>query len=164
MQDRMFDESGYRFDFTASTSAVVADKPSYKGLSAVDFIIELSDEHLFVEVKNPDNKHARREAREAYLAELNLDKFPKQMATKCKDSLLKEFAKGKQYDRPVKYILLLQFAEFDAAQRRKLFERTANLVPNFAELEYSSVCGISFEIHNISEFRCAYSQFEVAEI
>ena len=157
---KVFIESGLVFDFTSSECAYRADEVSYNGLSAVDFIVQTRDEFLFVEVKNPDSEESKQHPnRDSFLSDLS--EFVDKIATKFKDTLLKELAMGNEFPKPIVYILFLEFDRFDAAQRRLLLERIGSHIPRFHEIGYKRVERISFAICDAAEFLMSYSDFSV---
>ena len=123
---KIYEESGLRFDFNMAKSVKRADKPNVQGLSLVDFIFETDSEYIFIEVKNPDNVRAHEEQRKEYLSELALDTYQLKMAMKFKDSLLKEVTTGKYFDKPIIYLILLEFSAFDINQRMILLNKIRN--------------------------------------
>ena len=159
---KIFEESGFEFDFSNSITSYKADEPSYDGLNGVDFIVETPDEYLFIEVKNLDNKRARPENRTEFLEEMRGNEFFLKMAAKFKDSLLKELAMSHTFHKPVSCIFLLEYTEFDARQRSRLYERIDGRIPKFEEKVYNSVESIRFKLHTKEEFINAYT-FNVTE-
>ena len=158
----LFEESGFSFNFSGSNSAFRADTFSYNGLSAVDFIVETSTAVLFIEVKNPDNEKAKHHPeREELLS--SPDEFSTRIAKKFKDSLLKEFAKGRRFPNPIVCILLHEFAKFDARQKLRLHELINGQIPRFAEDEFIAVNGICFWLCNREKFVSKYNTFSVTQ-
>ena len=161
---KTFQESGLVFDFTSAKDVKKADKPNVQGLSAVDFIVEINNEYIFIEVKNPDNIYANDVQRQEFLSELNLDKYPLKMAMKFKDTLLKEVVSGKTFEKPVTYLILLQFTSFDANQRLILLNKIREHIPLFKEPEYKAVERVSFSgVMNVKDFLDRYPEFCIVE-
>jgi len=160
MGNKILKEGRFEFDFSNSISAVVADKPQYHGLSAVDFIVETDDKFLFIEVKDPDHPHALKFGNPAeFIDEL---KKPAKLAGKFKDSLLKELAKGIEFQKPVVYILILEWNKLDAAQRRKTFESIQSSIPQFKEDYFPVIKMANFApLCNVNEFRETFPMFKV---
>ena len=161
---KIFKESGLEFDFSDSIASYKADDPSYNGLSAVDFIVETSDEYLFIEVKNLDNKRTRPESRAEFLEEMKSKEFSLRIAVKFKDSLLKELVMGNTFDKPIIYIFLLEYNGFDARQRSRLYESINGRIPKFEEKIYKLVQSIKFKLlHSKNDFISDYN-INVTEI
>ena len=157
---RIFEESGLRFDFGTAKNAKKADERNVQGLSLVDFIIETDIEYIFIEVKNPDNSRASEKHRLKYLKDLTLDTYYVKIAMKFKDSLLKEVVMGKCFDKPITYILILQFSLFDINQRVVLFNKIREQIPLFNEAEYKAVSRAAFAgVMNILDYNKKYPQF-----
>ena len=160
MGDKILKEGRFEFDFSNSIRAFVADKPQYHGLSAVDFIVETDDKFLFIEVKDPDHPYALKFGNPAeFIEEL---KKPVKLTGKFKDSLLKELAKGMVFQKPVVYILILEWSKLDAAQRRKIFENIRNTIPRFKEDYFSTVKSATFlPLFNINGFQVKFPMFKI---
>ena len=166
MTNNIFEESGFEFDFSNSINAYRFDNVSYYGLKLIDFVVETQNEYLFVEVKNPDNKKSRPESRKQFLEEIKNDEYREyclKMAIKFKDSILKELAMSKTFSKPIIYILLLEYSQFDARQRSKIYERINGHIPAFKETAYTAIKNIKFALHNKDEFIKNYA-FNVTEI
>jgi hypothetical protein len=160
MGDKILKEGRFEFDFSNSLDAFVADKPQYHGLSAVDFIVETNDKFLFIEVKDPDHPHALKFGNpDEFIEEL---KKPAKLTEKFKDSLLKELAKGRAFQKPVVYVIVLERGKLDAAQRRKTFENIQSTLPRFKE-DYFPIIKMATcaPIYSISEFSKAFPMFKV---
>ena len=160
MGDKVLKEGRFLFDFSNSLCAYVADKPQYHGLSAVDFIVETDTNFLFIEVKDPDHPYALKLGNPTeFIEEL---KNPKKLTGKFKDSLLKELAKGRTFQKPVVYVLILEWSKLDAAQRRKTFENIQSTIPRFKEDYFSTVKKANFApLYNVNEFIKAFPMFKV---
>ena len=83
-------------------------------MKAVDFIVELTDSYLFVEVKDPQHSQApernrRRSARSFTSGELDQD-----LKYKYRDSFLYEWASGRA-DKPIIYAVLVALDTLDDA-------------------------------------------------
>jgi len=160
MGDKILKEGRFEFDFSGSFDAFVADKPQYHGLSAVDFIVETDAKFLFIEVKDPDHPYALKLGNpDEFIDEL---RKPAKLTGKFKDSLLKELAKGKAFQKPVVYIIVLEWSKLDAAQRRKTFENIGSTLPRFREDYFPMIkMATCAPIYSMSEFSKAFPMFKV---
>lgn len=90
--------NGFKFDETDKSSTY------YHGLShcmkAVDFVVELDDAYLFVEVKDIHSPEYYSEASE-------FNNLVKSLVTKFRDSFLYRWAEEKT-DKPIKYLCLVE--------------------------------------------------------
>ncbi len=75
-------------------------------MKAVDFIIDLPANVLFVEVKDPDLAHVPEKEKQKYLERLKSGEIDKDLASKYRDSWLSEWSEG-QETKPVFYAVLL---------------------------------------------------------
>ncbi|MCL2689231.1 MAG: hypothetical protein FWE57_05220 [Chitinispirillia bacterium] len=166
MMSKHFEESGYLFDFSNSTSALVADVPQLNGLSAIDFIVEAKDEILFIEVKNPDNSKATTKAKLDFLKDLSDDMYPHKINLKYRDTILREWACGKIPSKPIICIFILEFTSFTAFERErlknKIFDRLPFSLNKFAPKGRKHLHG--FELLTIDEFRNKYSTFLITKV
>jgi len=156
--NKIYEESNYYFDFTNSLSGECLDKPNVQGLSAVDFMVETDMYLLFIEIKNPDNPRATEASRKNFFKDLQGDVFPLAMGMKFKDSVLKKYALAYKFEKPIKYIIVLQFDIFAEKERGILREKILNHIPTGLRDEiFSKFTKIdSFEIMNINEFSEKY--------
>lgn len=164
--DKVFIESGYKFDFSGGISAIIADKPNYSGLSAVDFIVETKDEFLFIEIKNPDNPKSNENERKVFLEALKSELFPYQMSGKFKDTLLCRWAFDEQYNKPIRYIILLQFDRFGKAERGRLKTKILGRLPSgLNKKEFKRRINIwGFNLVDIDEFGKEFPVFTVSKV
>ncbi len=131
-------ERELEFDFPAAVQARKFDHDDH-GLShcmkAVDFIVELADRYLFVEVKDPfttlsDPAAATNadKARKAFLNRLSSNRLPLELARKYRDSFLYRWAEGK-LDKDVYYVVLLEIPSLDPAEYLAITERLKRVLP-----------------------------------
>ena len=95
-------------------------------MKAVDFVVELADRYLFIEMKDPD-EHPRvpAAARKAFMRKLQSGQLDKDLTYKYRDSFLYEWAAGRA-DKPIDYLVLIAVEALDAAllaNRRSALER-----------------------------------------
>lgn len=106
-------EGELEFDFPGAIQAVQFDDGGH-GLShcmkAVDFIVELADRYLFVEVKDPANSKATAEAQAGFVATLTSGALCKALTGKLRDSLLYRWAEDR-LDKDVYYLVLLELPQ-----------------------------------------------------
>ncbi len=103
-------EGELEFDFPAAIAARQFDDGGH-GLShcmkAVDFIVELADRYLLVEVKDPANSTATAAARAGFVATLTSGTLSKALTGKLRDSLLYRWAE-EGLDKDIYYVVLLE--------------------------------------------------------
>lgn len=103
-------EGELEFDFPAAIQAMKFDDGGH-GLShcmkAVDFIVELADRYLFVEVKDPADTKATPERQATFETKLKSGALCKALTGKLRDSLLYRWA-AERLDKPVFYLVLLE--------------------------------------------------------
>ena len=105
----IIEADGFKFDFTDARDAFVFDekdrsKATFHGLShamkAVDIIVELENDYLFVEVKNLENSTDDYQQKEPFNHLREVLKY------KYRDSFLYRWAEGKA-DKSIRFLCLL---------------------------------------------------------
>jgi hypothetical protein len=111
-------EGELEFSFPAAAVPRRFDGPAH-GLShcmkAVDFVVEFSSFHLFVEVKDPDNTKATAACRAKFAQELLTPVFPRVVTRKYRDSFLYRWAE-QQAAKPVQYVVVLELSTLQSAE------------------------------------------------
>jgi len=104
-----FQEGNLEITFPSSAKARKYDGPSH-GLShcmkAVDFIVELGDKILFIELKDPDNPKSRPAGKERFIQDFQSKKIHRDLKYKYRDSFLYEWAAGR-VSKPIHYYVLI---------------------------------------------------------
>ena len=75
-------------------------------MKAVDFVVELPDRYLFIEVKDPQNPEAPSEAGNQFIQRFQSGQIDEDFKYKYRDSFLYEWAAGRA-DKPVHYLILI---------------------------------------------------------
>ncbi len=95
---------GFKFDEKDKLSA------HYHGLShcmkGVDFIIELSDKYVFIEVKDPSQSGSTDERRDKFKNKVTSGILLSEIVQKYRDTFLYRWAENK-VDKPIHYICLI---------------------------------------------------------
>lgn len=106
-------EGQLEVDVPAAVSALKFDDASTHGFShcmkSVDFIFELHDRWLFVELKDPDGAPPQFPAAAKFLADLGQGKLDEDFVRKFRDTFLYRWAEGVP-DKPVQYLVLVAAA------------------------------------------------------
>ena len=108
------DDRDISFDFTDAVDAFVFDqmdsgKDNYHGISdmrRVDFVVELDEAILFVEVKDPDHPNAQQEGIDKFLKKLEDGTLGDSFAKKLMDSFVYRWAE-KKVNKPLYYLSLV---------------------------------------------------------
>ena len=101
-----FKEGGIRIDFPKGLNVRKFDACDThgrldRGMKAVDFIVELSDKFLFIEVKEP------RDLIEENVRKKEHRRAMKGVVRKFRDSFIYEWARGRADNKPIVYIVLV---------------------------------------------------------
>ena len=84
-------------------------------MKAVDFVVELADRYLYIEMKDPQHPRAADQARDEFIEELRSGRLDQDLKYKYRDSFLYEWAAGRA-DKPVHYVVLIALDTLDDAQ------------------------------------------------
>ena len=94
------------------------DDPSSHGLShcmkAVDFVIELPDKVLFIEIKDPQHPLAKPADTARFISEFRGEKLDEDLKYKYRDSFLYEWASGRA-NKPVHYWVIVAIDDLKTA-------------------------------------------------
>jgi hypothetical protein len=111
-------EDEVRIGFPNGTRARRFDDDQH-GLShcmkAVDFIVELADRILFIELKDPDNSKAKAKDKADFMKRLSSGEINRDLALKYRDSYIYELSEDRA-KKPVYYWVLIAAAALDAAE------------------------------------------------
>ena len=164
--DMVFNESGFRFDFSRCLSVYKADAIMYHDLPAVDFVVELEDNILFIEVKNPDHPNATERSRLEFMEDLHADVYPYLIGDKFKNELLRTWSRGEKFGKPILCTLILEFNAFSKTDMAKLQEKIFNRLPfslNKAEFGGKKHFERRFDLCSTNEFRSLFPMIAVDE-
>ena len=75
-------------------------------MKSVDFIVELPDRYMFIEVKDPQAPQATGKARDKFFQKFQSGQIDEELKYKYRDSFLYEWA-SKRVDKPVDYLVLI---------------------------------------------------------
>lgn len=124
-----FTEGDLQIDFRGAVHGRRLDSPGH-GLShcmkAVDFVVELPDHYLFVELKDPQNPRATARARKEFVGKLSSGELDQDLKYKYRDSFLYEWA-SRRANKPIDYLVLIALSTLDEAH---LLIRTEALARN----------------------------------
>ena len=111
-------EGNLRITLPRGARARKFDDPSTHGLlgrhmKAVDFVIEMNDRMLFLEVKDPENPEARADRRDRFISQFLAKELDSDLVRKFRDSLLYEWACG-EVDKPIHYWVIVAIERLTA--------------------------------------------------
>ena len=82
-------------------------------MKAVDFVVELSDRYLFIEVKDPQDPRAPQGASHQFIQQFQTGKLYEDLKYKYRDSFLYEWAAGRADNKPIDYLVLIALDDLD---------------------------------------------------
>lgn len=103
-------ERDIQFNFSDAINACKFDDEKTHGLSycmkSVDFIVELQDRYLFVEVKDPNNPNAQSQAVQDFKQKCTSGELRNDLKAKFRDTFIYKWAEKTQ-DKPIYYLCLI---------------------------------------------------------
>ena len=113
MAGQVFEEKDLRFDFEQAIAARKFDDENRIGTecqsSSIDFIVELSDSLLFIEVKYPGHPNAIQNI-DDNIYEFESGRLVRTLAKNCRDSFFVEHVSCKIY-KPITFIAIVEFGD-----------------------------------------------------
>jgi hypothetical protein len=97
-------------------------------MKAVDFVIELSNDILFLEFKDPEDADVPANQRAVYVSEFLSGKIDHDLKTKYRDSFLYEWASGRA-NKPIRYLVLIGASGVSDAELMVRTEMLKRLLP-----------------------------------
>ena len=111
-----FEEGDLQIALPENARARKFDGPQH-GLShcmkAIDWIVELEDRLLFIEIKDPERPGAPPEEREKFLKRLQRGVLDEDLKYKYRDTFLYEWA-SERIGKPIDYLVLIAMSNLDA--------------------------------------------------
>lgn len=112
-------EGDLQITLTPETTGRKFDDPAIHKLShcmkAVDFIVEMKDRILFIELKDPDHPKAQDRQREESLKKFFGGALDSDLVEKYRDTFLYEWGSGR-VDKPIHYLVLIGASSLSAAE------------------------------------------------
>ena len=97
-------------------------------MKAVDFVVELSDRYLFIEVKDPLNPAAPPQEAARYLKRIQTQQIDEDLKYKYRDSFLYEWASGRA-GKPIHYLVLIALEISAGHHLNQLQQRLDRILP-----------------------------------
>ena len=107
-------EGDLSIEFTDALNGFVFDQmdanlPNYHGIvqmGRVDFIVEIEEALIFIEIKDPSNPNAQTKGKEKFLKQLEKGELADTFAQKFIDSFIYRWAEN-EVNKPIRYICLV---------------------------------------------------------
>jgi hypothetical protein len=77
--------------------------------------------------------------------------FPLEIGMKIKDSLLKKYAEGYVFTKPIVALLIMKLGKLNSKQRQRLFSKIAGYVPSGLNRGYARFSRIEFRMPEVSD-------------
>ncbi|UZQ50281.1 hypothetical protein [Clostridium kluyveri] len=170
MNSSYMKEGRFRFDFSSAISKYKPDDCTLNGLGGVDFVVELEDKFLFIELKDIENNKVPREQKKEWIERLKVRKenlFLMDLGVKFKDTLIRRWAKEENFDKPIWYLIIIEFKEMNAAQKIKLSEELSGKLPTCIKAKFGFKKEIRIKrrmILSIKDWIEKFPEFQVTEI
>ena len=127
----ILEEGDLRIDVGDALNARKFDGDAH-GLShcmkAVDFVVELSDRYLFIEVKDPGNPQASAKRSREFIRSFQSGELDEDFKYKYRDSFLYEWASGRA-DKPIHYLILIAHDDLDGEALNRRMDALKSKLP-----------------------------------
>ena len=130
-------------------------------MKAVDFVVELSDRYLFIEIKDPQHPKARPENREQFMRDFNSGLLDEELKYKYRDSLLYEWAAGR-VDKPIHYYVLVAIDDLDDIAFQHKTDDLARKLPLKRAASWNRPIVDACHVFNIQLWNLYLSDFPVS--
>lgn len=162
-------EADLQITLPAAVAGRKFDDGATHGLShcmkAVDFIVDLEDRVLFVELKDPENPNALASDRNTFIQNFLSAQLDADLKTKYRDSWLYEWAEGRA-KKPVIYLVLLGASTLSDAEllaRTDALKRQLPMTgPSDRQWKNPFVAGCA--VMNLAAWNKALPQFPVSRV
>ena len=131
-------------------------------MKAVDFVVELPDQYLFIEIKDPQDGNAPQKESDAFARRFLGGGIDQDLKYKYRDSFLYEWAAGRA-DKPITYLVLIALDTLDDAlllARQEALERALPVGPQSVIWIRPIVSGCG--VFNIASWNRTFPQYPVA--
>ena len=145
------------------------DNPDTHGLShcmsAVDFLVELAESYLFIEIKDPQAPQVPGQETSRFYQSFVREQLDEEFKSKYRDSFLYEWASGRA-NKPVHYLVLIGL---DFLTKAELARRTVALEQKLPSLGPGAIAWErpiveSCSVFNISSWNEALQNYPVARL
>jgi len=166
-------EGDLEFNFTDAINAIEFDEmrkknkhlPNYHGIGEmhrVDFIVEVEEAILFIEVKDPDNPKAQQKGLESFFNDLDTGKLSDTFASKFVDSFLFRWAEN-ELEKPIHYVNLVTF---DEAQTVVLSDEITKKLPpsGLRSKRWKKSIYENCQVFNLETWNKNFPQWQVTRI
>jgi hypothetical protein len=162
-------EGNLQITVPASAKARKFDDVSTHGLTncmkAVDFILELKDRFLFIEIKDPEDPKSRQGEKEEFIQRFLIGGIDEDLKYKYRDSFLYEWA-SERTNKPICYLVLIainRLTEADLLARTDDLKRKIPLQgPPSREWKKPIVSSIA--VFNIEAWNKRLSEYQITRL
>lgn len=156
-------EFDLELSFPGATNVVHFDDDHYHASSTVqrvDFIAEYDEQHLFIEIKDPDIPTAQDPG--AFFQKVNSGKLVQSLAGKFRDTLFFRSAQGKN-DREIRYLVLLSMNSLDDALLISKQDELRKAIP-IRHGDWAQACAASCIILNFEQWKNKFGEQSLRRI
>ena len=134
-------------------------------MKAVDYVVELSNRYLFIEIKDPQDPQVPPQGQDAFLRDFQSGQIDEDFKYKYRDSFLYEWASGRA-SKPIHYLVLIgsnSLSEASLTRRTRALERNLPLMGPIASpwtRPIASFCGV----FNIESWNRTFPDYPVTRL
>jgi len=162
MMNKQLGEGNLMFEFPSFLSVERFDdkESNPSGMKSVDFMAEDANCLYFIEIKDYQNPKAPPNCRKAdyemLIAAVENKKsiFTVEMGAKIKDSLLRKYSLGEQFNKKVVFLLFINLDKFGEIDRGRLRAKISGHVPTGLNADrFPAFTSISFDLLNAEQLK-----------
>jgi hypothetical protein len=156
MSDTAVMESNIEFKFPDKHEKLDSKVPF--GLMSVDFAVYFKDYLCLIEVKNYENPKTTLENKKRDYKRLTDpdSAFPLEIGMKIKDTLLRKFSEGCEFDKPIIFLLVTKLDSLEPNDRLNLYEKIRGYIPTGLNGNSKFQFGIKFDMPTFEELSEKY--------
>ena len=162
----VFRERDLEFTINNAEAARKFDSPDH-GLThcmkAVDFIVELSDSLLFIEIKDPQHPQATAEARQDFVNSFESGSLDEELKYKYRDSFLYEWASGRVC-KPILYLVLIALDTLTSAELDRRTNDLKRKVPVNGTTSWTRPIVEDCAVLNIASWNERFTNFQISRL
>ena len=131
-------------------------------MKAVDFVVELPDRYLFIEIKDPQQSGVPEMRKNAFIRKLHGGQLDEVLKYKYRDSFLYEWAAGRA-DKPVSHLVLIALDTLDGAtlltRQEALVQKLPLAIPQSVPWPRPIAAGCG--VFNIASWNRTFPQYPI---
>ena len=132
-------------------------------MSAVDFVVELSDRFLFIEFKDPQHPGTTPVSRQDFIDRLVSGRLDEELKYKYRDSFLYEWAAGR-ISKPIYYLVLIALDALTSADLDRRTNELKRKLPAGVPGRWARPIVEDCAVFNLASWNQRFQDFQVTRV